>query len=419
MGKPRTTRASKESDKYQSNTLETHTQSPQTSNTQTVPLSTLPTLINTDLLKGLTGHGNHSSSLRVPTFHGKPEKFTVFKHKLDNHLLINNLHHVIEDESCDTSYNLALYLHITSCLEGEAFQHISANSNRDGRKAYKLLCQKYQGNAHAQKGKAYDDLNNLKQRENESISSYITRCDLIIEVMTTFNCINDSHYYVSCAMKGLLPKYSIFKSVLRSNEEYPSWDQFKIRIQNFCQLDNTDETTQIMNVNTNNSNVPIIKKKQNHHKKFIKNKPHHDSDIYCTYCDTKTHFSNNCTHKNWIMAAGGLRGARGGRGRGGVGRAAQGRGGRGRYNNMVSSTAGRGGRQQYRGGCGGASGNHHAIGATANPNFRGKSNTTRRGGQGYHYGQHSANNITHQDYQGAQANAVTYEYPQYNQNQFQ
>ena len=412
----------------QSNTLDA-VETPQTStdtHTQNLdidPVNTLPIQINdNDLLGSLRGNGTANSGSRIPTFNGKhPEKFTYFLHKLDHYLMINSLYSVIDDETYDKKYNLALYLHISSCLDGEAFQHVCANANKDGRLAYKLLCEKYHGNRTAQRSKAYLSLSTLKQKENENISSYITRCDTIIEVMKTFNCISDPYYYVQCALEGLLPKFGIFKSVIISHEDYPTWDQFKVRIQNFAQLNKVEEPTQIMTVSADTTKMPIVKKKQNNNfKKFLKNKNQYEPNMYCTYCDAYSHWSNDCKHKSWILATGGLRGARGNHGRGSSYRGNQtrgrGRGGRGYDNRAHPIGRGSGRQNQHRGGAAGTDTGSGYQGAARgyNKHYRGQQNNPRHNAQGYG---HSANHITYgqQDYQ---ANAVVYEYPQH-QNQFQ
>ena len=305
--------------KYQSNTLVENTNIQAQSTTDNTSLHTDNNTLSDNmqqsllsetynLFNNLRGSGPASSSLKGPMYIGNMEKFTMFKHKLDNYLMINGLYGTITDENCDPSKNLALYLYISSCLDGEPFNLISANAKHDGRKAYKILCEKYTGNIHARKQKAYTELATLKQNPNETISSYISRIDLIAEKISAFGLFNDTSYYVTCAMAGLLPKYEIFRAVIDSQEDYPDWDQFKVRIQNHAQLHHNNETTQIMTV-TNQSSTTITKKKQNNnYKKFLNNNGHSENEIYCTYCDTKTHWSNVCRYKEWILAAGGLKG---------------------------------------------------------------------------------------------------------------
>ena len=336
-----TTRSSRK-DKYTASTLEATTSShAHDTNTNTNTNSNQGNQTNTNfhnpfsLFGGLSGNGASAFGLKGPEFRGNDGKFNIFKYKLDNWLMTNDLYKVIDDETCEPRLNLALYLHIANCLDGEPLNHICANAKQDGRKAYKILCEKYLGNIHARKQKIYTELATLKQKENESISTYISRIDMLIEQISVYKVFNDSTYFVTCAMTGLLPKYEIFKAVVNSSEDYPTWPQFKIRIQNHAQLNTPTDTSHILAVMANNPPVSIVKSKKNNNRKF-KNNYHKTANMYCTYCDTKTHFSSDCRHKDWIMSAGGLRQVRGGGGRGNN-RANSGNNtaqrGRGTYNN--------------------------------------------------------------------------------------
>ena len=370
-------------------------------------------------LQSLRGHGSQMSNLKGPMYTGNFDKFTSFRHKLDNFLLINGVFHVIDDVNCESSLNTALYLYISSCLDGEPFNHICANAKNDGRLAYQILVEKYTGNIHARKQKAYSELANLKQKEGETISAYISRIDMIIERISHFKLFNDTSYYVTCAMKGLLPKYDIFRAVINSHEDYPTWEQFKIRIQNHAQLHCQSENSQIMAVTATNPSVQILKRKQNNnYKKFMNKNNQPDPDRYCTYCDTKTHWSHECNHKSWILASGGLRGHGGGRGRGTSQR------GRGRGNHIAAHTY----RGSYLGrGRGANRGNARGAGATGtytgrgNGANRGRANAINNGANSfYNYNPNfntQANNANATGANRYSANFVNYDFPDY-QNQF-
>ena len=80
------------------------------------------------LLRNLSGDGqaNHiKMNIRHPTFTGQSEKFQTFRHKLDNWLLINGVYNILHEIEPETGSNLALYLYISVCLDGEPFQLVS------------------------------------------------------------------------------------------------------------------------------------------------------------------------------------------------------------------------------------------------------------------------------------------------------
>ena len=89
------------------------------------------------LLQSLIGNGQATTgamkmNIKHPIFSGQSDKFQNFRNKLDNWLLINGVYNILNELEPEAGSNLALYLFISVCLEGEPFQLVSGSAKGNG-----------------------------------------------------------------------------------------------------------------------------------------------------------------------------------------------------------------------------------------------------------------------------------------------
>ena len=283
------------------------------------------------IMRLLRGSG-HSITNRAPIFDDDSAKFNHWKNSFNHYLLVNDMHDHITKPNISDTENLALYVALANCLQKQALNLIQTEAFKDGQKAYKLLCQKYLGNADAREANAMFKLAVLTQGENEDISNFVSRVQYIKQDLEEFNTIKNSNYFVISALNGLHAKYNTLKTIINS-DKIPDWDSFKERLESHGAMINCGkkQSNQILNV-TDQSNAPNIvhnRNKQNF-RKFLPNNqrctycfgPHltHEcfSNQYCNTCQNASHNTENCNYKG--------RGALRGRGGYGYSRPSRGRG---------------------------------------------------------------------------------------------
>ena len=246
-------------------------------------------------LRGMGLHAHKDGGFN-PKFKGNRDQYHIFELKLRNYISLHELESFLDSDEKDDVKNLYLYHLIVQCLDDDPLQLVACQAKNDGRKAYKLLGEKYLGNFNARKICALNELALLKQGKNETISTYISRVDLLIQKLKQFGVFNDTSFYVIKTLQGLDDKYDTFKTVITSTSEIPEWDDFKVRIQNHDQLSKPTadkQNTAIMQITT--SNAPQINKKKKQNTKRFTSKPKEK----CSYCFSSDHISSNCNSRKY------------------------------------------------------------------------------------------------------------------------
>ena len=125
----------------------------------------------------------------------------------------------------------------------------------------------------------------IQMQEDESITAYLMRMEMIIGHFRQYDLYNGSDHFVITAMTGLTTTYEIFTSILEGAPELSNWDDFKSRIQSFDQLGSITRNTNQQIMTVNSAKLPnITKSKKMNHTKFTKRKtkfgqcysPHHN-----------------------------------------------------------------------------------------------------------------------------------------------
>ena len=277
-----------------------------TNGSNTCDVNTLPQ----DLLRSLRGHGTPNAS-RIPVFDNNSNKFSHWLLQLNHFLLIQNLQQYLHADTINAKDNLALYMVIASCLHGPSLELVQTQAFANGQEAIRLLKQKYLGNFHCREAKAMTALATLRQTDSEDLSSYMTRCESIINDLEEFKTIRNSNFYTIMALRGINGKYEIFKTIINS-DKIPEWSVFKERLESHGAMSSFDKSSnQILNVTSNPPLPHIIQTRNNrNYAKFvnIKNcqkclaKGHNTKDCwstkYCTICQNASHDEIYCRYAN-------------------------------------------------------------------------------------------------------------------------
>ena len=272
-----------------------------------------------ELLKSLRGFGSHSAS-RIPFFDNKSEHFNNWLLQLKHFLLIQNLQDHLQATAINATDNLALYMAIASCLNGSSLELVQTQAFANGQEALRLLKQKYLGNYHCREAKSMIALATLKQGESEDLSSYMTRCENIVNDIEEFKTIRNSNFYTTMALNGINGKYEIFKTII-SSDKIPEWPVFKERLESHGSMSSLDKpSNRILNVTSNNSPHIIKNRSNRNYAKFVNNKScqkclakgHNTADCwstkYCGICNNASHDELYCRYASNQQANHGTRG---------------------------------------------------------------------------------------------------------------
>ena len=141
----------------------------------------------------------------------------------------------ISDPDITETTNMDLYLAIASCLSEQALDLISTQAFGQGKKAYKLLEQKYLGNADAREAKTMIEITNVTQLDSEDMVSFLDRFEVLKSRLDEFGTINKCSFYTILCIKGLHPKYNTFKNIICTGKT-PMWDIFKENLESYSAM---------------------------------------------------------------------------------------------------------------------------------------------------------------------------------------
>ena len=310
-----------------------------------------------NVFKLLRGFGHHA---KIPVFDNNPDNFANWKNRLHHYLLMLDLYkHLNGADAISESQDKDLYMAIASCVIDTTLNLICTQAFGQGREAYRLINQKFTGNADARETATMMEISECKQGESEGLSKYLDRFEQIKNRIDEYKIVSKSTFLVVLCLNGLNSKYATFKSII-STGKMPDWVTFKERIESHAAIMSLNNTKTNKVLNISDSYIPKIIKTRGTHfkKKFIKfgNKclncygrnhttKNCNSDKFCDHCKNASHNTNDCRlkHKSYLNASQGTA-TLPGNSRGGD---TQNRGrsqnrGRGKRNNFVALGRGRG-----------------------------------------------------------------------------
>ena len=168
------------------------------------------------------------------------------------------IYSAISDSDISETTNMDLYLAIASCLSEQALDLISTQAFGQGKKAYKLLDQKYLGNADAREAKTMIEITNVTQLDSEDMVSFLDRFEVLKSRLDEFGTINKCSFYTILCIKGLHPKYNTFKNIICTGKT-PSWELFKEKLESHSAMMSLDRQKSGKVLNVTNYTPKIIK----------------------------------------------------------------------------------------------------------------------------------------------------------------
>ena len=237
--------------------------------------------------KLLRGYGPHA---KIPLFDNDPNKFSNWRNQLHHFLLVLDLYKYLNNETEITeSQDMDLYMAIASCVAGTTLNLVCTQAFGQGHEAYKLITQKFVGNADARETVSMLEITECKQGESESLTSYLDRFEQLKNRIEEFKIVTKNTLLVVLCLNGLNSKYAIFKNIM-STGKMPDWATFKEKIESHAAIMNLNTTKSNKVLNISDRYFPkVVKTRGTNFKKFNKFRPK------CLKCLGKYHTTKNCT----------------------------------------------------------------------------------------------------------------------------
>ena len=237
-------------------------------------------------LPRLSGYGH--SNLKAPLFDNNPFSYLYFKNKLHHYLLMLGIYSALSDNEISETTDMDLYLAIANCLSEQSLDLVSSQAFGKGLKAYRLLDQKYLGNADAREAKTMIDITNITQFETEDLVSYLDRFEVLKSRLDEFKTINKCNFFTILCIKGLHPKYATFKDIITTGKT-PTWENFKERVESHAAMMSISsaKTSKILHISARDSPNKVG---QTYNTQVTQ---------FCKRCLGRNHVSDNCYSKKY------------------------------------------------------------------------------------------------------------------------
>ena len=247
----------------------------------------------TRMLKG------YGPSTKIPVFDNNPHKFANWRNQLHHYLLVLDVYKYLKLVNITESQNKDLYMAIANCLTETSLNLVASKAFGKGLEAYKLICQKFLGNADAREAATMIEITDVSQHESETLAIYLDRFEQLKNRLDEFGTIAKSNFYVVLCLRGLHTKYHMFKNII-STGKTPDWDSFKEKIESHSAMMSLDnkKTNQILyikdqNFATNNSEIYNTQYQV----------PRNNTKI-CKRCFGKNHLTEECYSNKYCHQCG-------------------------------------------------------------------------------------------------------------------
>ena len=242
-------------------------------------------------LPRLSGYGH--SNLKAPLFDNNPFSYLYFKNKLHHYLLMLGIYSALSDNEISETTDMDLYLAIANCLSEQSLDLVSSQAFGQGLKAYRLLDQKFLGNADAREAKTMIDITNITQFETEDLVSYLDRFEVLKSRLDEFKTINKCNFFTILCIKGLHPKYATFKNIICTGKT-PTWELFKEKLESHSAMMSLDRQKSGKIMNVTNHTPKIVKRGGRNFKRFVDT-----NSRKCLNCFGRSHTTKNCHSLKW------------------------------------------------------------------------------------------------------------------------
>ena len=237
--------------------------------------------------------GYGTAQLKAPVFDNDAFKYTYFKNRMHHYLLMLGIYPSIVDSEISETTDMDLYLAIASCLTDQSLDLVSTQAFGQGQKAYRLLDQKFLGNADAREAKTMIEITSITQKDHEDMVPFLDRFEVLKSRLDEFGTINKCSFYTILCIKGLHPKYETFKNIICAGKT-PSWELFKEKLESHSAMMSLDKQKSGKVLNVTKFTPKIVKRGRGNFKKFV------DSNSRkCLNCFGRSHTTKNCQSTKW------------------------------------------------------------------------------------------------------------------------
>ncbi|XP_071832439.1 uncharacterized protein [Apostichopus japonicus] len=191
-------------------------------------------------IQNSTGYG--PSRFQRLVFNGNPDDYELWETKFTAYLRTLKLKCVLATEpptepvQAVEEYNRKneeVYAELVQCLDDKSLGLIIREADNDGKKAFGILREHYQGTTKPRIVSLYMQLINIQMAKNESVTSYIIRAEKIIGALERAKEVPGKKLLISILLKGLPARYKQFSiHVTQSNEDI-TISRFKVALKNF------------------------------------------------------------------------------------------------------------------------------------------------------------------------------------------
>ena len=239
-------------------------------------------------------------------FSGEVEKFELWSIKFKGYLRLNKLHKTLEEATTgDDEKNAELYATLVQVLDDKSLNLIIRDAADDGRKAFKILQDHYQGTSKPKIISLYCELTSLKKNKEESVTEYMLRAENTATRLKQAEEVVSHGLLIAMILKGLPDSYKPFSTIItQTDSDKMDFQKFKASLRAY-------EETEVARGDTAQSKDDVFSikcfkcGKSGHMKKNCgnvsnQNRSQHTKRTYnqrwCTHCKTNTHDTDYCRY---------------------------------------------------------------------------------------------------------------------------
>ena len=177
-----------------------------------------------------SGYAPNILGIERPKFDGNPSNYIEWDTRFKNYLRRLKLAHVLKEENPNEDQNADVFMELIDCIDGTSLRLVNNAAAGNGKKAFEILSNHYLGTEEFRVRNVLTEFMSMKHSSKESITQYCGRIDEIKKVLEGNNIIIPDGLYTVMAMKGLPDKYDVFRDVINTQKDMPTFSDFKIKL---------------------------------------------------------------------------------------------------------------------------------------------------------------------------------------------